>query len=798
VQVWVEFPSAYCSKVSGLCGAFTPELNFADTFTNAGGEITSVGSPQWGNFQSEFAQSYAALGASSLFSASECPQFGANYLLPKPIVSFAACPLFEAVAKAKCPQGPRYNDCVSDVGASCDLSWVTDAKIQPPGTLGARPTPPPTPVSANCEPGKFFRGGACEACAAGQFQSLPGQFGCNFCTPGKTASPDGTTSITCPAGYKCNGKTPAQPCTPGTYATPGATECSACNSDDMWSGAVAGACEECPAGSFTTGGDSTGQRRTACNECPAGSWCDGSSTVTPCEKGHYVTAGHSACWKCGADNMYSPNTGASACLSCANGSFTSGGDSETRNHCAPCTEGHKCDGTSTVTECTPGSFALGGSIDCWLCDKGTYQEHPRATKCNACVLEGDASAAGIGYADRKGQSQCMTPTTCTHSIASGSRWSEESPKGETYEVRKPSPSQDRICTDGHQLDYHAKNDPHWDVDGKTDTLTFITKPNLPACTSGADCAAGQWCNHKSRCAAWTTCHFEQDEVLRPTSSHDRVCRWRAGTGVPCAHGAVTCQRAYVDFGDADRHYLIKVHHQPRLGNPNHLFHHCNHRGEESATAARAWIENWRVAWKMRHYKGDTMESPNEELDKIPGECTCRCHVSSAAAEAAALAASSVKRDGGWSKYTQWSACSRSCSEWSEVGSRTRYRTCSNPFPAFGGKKCEGGYVEAEPCNTQRCPASIVLVGAHTVAISDEVPFDAVANHAKCSNSDVQDPKITTTVHVGGHCTGALAGTGTLAFFASPRSTSAQFSVKYSCANIDGVKSSVCRTVDFIA
>jgi hypothetical protein len=785
--------------VSGLCGAFNPAANFADTYTNADGEITGVvGNPQWGNFQSEFVQSYAVLGANSLFAASECPQPGANQPLPKPHVLFAACPLLEAVAKAKCPQNSRYTDCVSDVGASCDLSWVTDAKIQPPGTLGARPTPPPTPASANCPAGSFYSGSTCQACAAGQFQPLPGQYGCNFCAPGMTSSTDRTASIPCPAGFSCTGKTPAAACTPGTYATAGATECSACNSDEMWSGDRASECLQCPAGSFTTGGDPTGQRRTACDVCPAGSWCDGSSNVTPCTKGHYSTAGHSACLKCGTDNRYSPETGATACLSCANGSFTSGGSRKTRKHCALCTEGHKCDGTSTVTECAPGSFALGGSVDCWLCDKGSFQERPGATKCERCKLEGAASAADVGFADRKGQSACTTPTACTHSIASGARWSEASPKGETYEVRRPSTSHDRICTDGHQLDYHAKHDPHWNAGSKTDALTFITKPLLPACTTGADCAAGTWCNGVGRCAAWTVCHFEQDEVRGATSSRDRICRWRMGTGVACANGAVTCQRAYVDVGDSERHYLIKVHHQPRLGNPNHLFHHCNHHGEESATASRAWIENWRLAWKKRHYKGDTMQSPNEELDEMPGQCTCRCHVSSAAAEAAALAASSAKRDGGWSQYTDWSACSHSCSQWSEVGSRTRYRTCSKPFPAFGGKKCEGSDVEAEPCNTQACPAHIVLVGAQTVVISNEVSFDAVANHAMCSDSDVQDRKVTTTVHVGGHCTGALAGTGTLAFFAQKRSTSAQFSVKYNCANKDGVESSVCRTVDYIA
>ena len=51
-SVWVEFPSTYCNKVSGLCGAFNPATNYADTYTTATGAITSFsGSPQWGSFQ---------------------------------------------------------------------------------------------------------------------------------------------------------------------------------------------------------------------------------------------------------------------------------------------------------------------------------------------------------------------------------------------------------------------------------------------------------------------------------------------------------------------------------------------------------------------------------------------------------------------------------------------------------------------------------------------------------------------------------------------------------------------------
>uniref|UniRef100_A0A3Q2YZB6 Uncharacterized protein n=1 Tax=Hippocampus comes TaxID=109280 RepID=A0A3Q2YZB6_HIPCM len=41
-------------------------------------------------------------------------------------------------------------------------------------------------------------------------------------------------------------------------------------------------------------------------------------------------------------------------------------------------------------------------------------------------------------------------------------------------------------------------------------------------------------------------------------------------------------------------------------------------------------------------------------------------------------------DCGWSSWTQWSSCSRTC----DVGVRRRYRSGTNPPPEFGGRPCE--------------------------------------------------------------------------------------------------------------
>ncbi|ERL94262.1 hypothetical protein D910_11543 [Dendroctonus ponderosae] len=58
--------------------------------------------------------------------------------------------------------------------------------------------------------------------------------------------------------------------------------------------------------------------------------------------------------------------------------------------------------------------------------------------------------------------------------------------------------------------------------------------------------------------------------------------------------------------------------------------------------------------------------------------------------------------GGWSDWSAWSACSATCG----TAVKTRFRTCTNPAPAFGGRVCVGQdrteafCTENPPCPTQ--------------------------------------------------------------------------------------------------
>jgi len=55
--------------------------------------------------------------------------------------------------------------------------------------------------------------------------------------------------------------------------------------------------------------------------------------------------------------------------------------------------------------------------------------------------------------------------------------------------------------------------------------------------------------------------------------------------------------------------------------------------------------------------------------------------------------------GGWSSWSGWTSCSKSCGS----GSQERSRTCTSPPPRYGGRSCAGAARQTQKCNKQACP-----------------------------------------------------------------------------------------------
>ena len=58
-----------------------------------------------------------------------------------------------------------------------------------------------------------------------------------------------------------------------------------------------------------------------------------------------------------------------------------------------------------------------------------------------------------------------------------------------------------------------------------------------------------------------------------------------------------------------------------------------------------------------------------------------------------------KVDGAWTQWSRWGYCSESCG----TGVRSRSRTCSDPVPQYGGEECDGANLETKECFLKVCP-----------------------------------------------------------------------------------------------
>ncbi|XP_056004192.1 A disintegrin and metalloproteinase with thrombospondin motifs adt-1-like [Ostrea edulis] len=56
-------------------------------------------------------------------------------------------------------------------------------------------------------------------------------------------------------------------------------------------------------------------------------------------------------------------------------------------------------------------------------------------------------------------------------------------------------------------------------------------------------------------------------------------------------------------------------------------------------------------------------------------------------------------DGGFTDWSTWSSCSKTCGG----GTSEKSRTCSQPVPQNGGRNCTGSFSDSRDCNTQSCP-----------------------------------------------------------------------------------------------
>ena len=79
--------------------------------------------------------------------------------------------------------------------------------------------------------------------------------------------------------------------------------------------------------------------------------------------------------------------------------------------------------------------------------------------------------------------------------------------------------------------------------------------------------------------------------------------------------------------------------------------------------------------------------------------------------------------GGWSEWSSWSTCSKTCG----VSHRMRKRFCNNPVPKYNGSYCDGENVEYEDC---KMPACINRNLRKTFQPSEEDEMEELSNETR--------------------------------------------------------------------
>ncbi|CAH3196925.1 unnamed protein product, partial [Porites evermanni] len=59
-------------------------------------------------------------------------------------------------------------------------------------------------------------------------------------------------------------------------------------------------------------------------------------------------------------------------------------------------------------------------------------------------------------------------------------------------------------------------------------------------------------------------------------------------------------------------------------------------------------------------------------------------------------------NGGFSLWSAWTTCSKTCG----TGTQSRSRTCTSPSPIHNGLNCTGDYTQAKSCKLSSCPGAI--------------------------------------------------------------------------------------------
>ena len=272
---------------------------------------------------------------------------------------------------------------------------------------------------------------SCTSCPGGTYSAAVGassSSACNACPAGTNSSASGASSqlncTWCPAGtYSRDGATSCVQCQPNTYSVLNSSNCIGCPafSDSPGGGGLGNcvcrpgylanlsawpfACQACVPGTYSASYNSSactgcqaGKYGTSsvanssswgCSDCPAGLFSTGGQTeCTACEAGSYAPTGTTTCVTCKVGTW--ANASASACTACSAGKYSTSPASSSSTVCTPCAAGTYSTsvGSSNATDCmscAAGGSSMAGAVSCSKCPANTFADaFSGLDKCTPC------------------------------------------------------------------------------------------------------------------------------------------------------------------------------------------------------------------------------------------------------------------------------------------------------------------------------------------------------------------------------------------------------------------------------
>eukprot|EP00964_Phaeocystis_antarctica_P014192 scaffold7813_cov73-Phaeocystis_antarctica.AAC.1 len=406
-------------------------------------------------------------GQLSALCAGLCP---AGYYCPDYATTVAIsctrghfCPL-GASAPLPCEEGSYSTRTNLSSAAQCDGTE--------PGFYAITGSPAPRP----CSPGAVAadaRMGLCAPCAEGKFQDREQQTECKPCKQGSFCPEGASAPLSCAKGsYSISTNlTSGSECTEtnaGHFAPTGSTLQTKCSPGTVAPNASMATCDKCEAGKYQAD-----EGELTCVACQPGSYCpEGASAALPCKEGSYSistnltspsectktdagsfaptgsteqtrcspgtvapNASMATCDKCAAGKyqedegeqacvacepgLYCPE-GASAALSCREGSYSNAINLTSPNECTKTDAGSFAPtGSIEQTRCSPGTVAPNASMgSCLKCEAGTFQATPGQLMCESCTpgsycAEGAAAALPCAEGTYSNAIDLRTDAECT-------------------------------------------------------------------------------------------------------------------------------------------------------------------------------------------------------------------------------------------------------------------------------------------------------------------------------------------------------------------------------------------------